>query len=74
MFGFVFAACEIGQRLTDTIYEIVHELEQLHWYLFPIEVQRMLPTIMMNAQKPVIMGCFGIAASSRDQFKKVNSI
>lgn len=73
MLGFVFVACEIGQRLTDAIYEIVFEFDQLNWYLFPIEIRRMLPTIMMNTQKPIAMGCFGIAVGSRDQFKQVNS-
>lgn len=72
VFAFVFVVCEIGQRLTDAIYEIVFEFEQLNWYSFPIEIRRMLPTIMMNTQKPIIMGCFGIAAGNRDQFKKVN--
>lgn len=71
IFGFVFILCEIGQRLTDAIYAIVYEFEQLKWYLLPIKIQRILPIILMNAQKPMTMGCFGIVVGDRNQFKQV---
>lgn len=64
--------CEIGQQFTNTLGEIIYEIEQLDWYLFPAEVQRMLPTIITGVQKPIVVGCFGVCYSSREQFKKVS--
>lgn len=69
----VFFPCEVGQRLTNTLNEIDYEFEQLDWYLFPFEVQRVLPTILSGVQKPIVLGCFGTVSGSRDQFKKVIS-
>lgn len=63
--------CELGQRSTEVFLEIDRKFERLHWYLFPIEVQRIIPTISCAMQKPFIIGCFGIVELSRDQFKKV---
>lgn len=73
MFVYVFILCEIGQRLTDAICAVDHRFGQLKWYLLPIEIQQMLPIILMNAQKPVTMGCFGIFVGDRNQFKQVRS-
>lgn len=69
----LFFTCEIGQQITDKFEEISYEFNQLDWYLFPIKVQQMLPTIMINAQEPFIIGCYGIFFNSREQFKLVNS-
>lgn len=75
MFGTVFVVCEIGHQLTLLAFEnIDYDFEQLDWYLFPIEVQRMLPSILIGVQKPIFVGCFGIVEASRDQFQKVNQI
>lgn len=71
-FGLVFSTCEIGQRFTKAFDEIDREIEQLDWYLFPIEIQRILPTIIINAQEPIVIECFGIISCNRDQFKKVS--
>lgn len=71
VFGMVFFPCEVGQQITDTFNDINDKFEQLDWYLLPIEVQRMLPTILVGLQKPIVLGCFGIVSGSRDQFKKV---
>lgn len=63
----------IGQSLTNASEEIIKEFELLGWYLFPIEAQRLLPTILIIVQEPIAVGCFGIIVASRDQFKKANS-
>lgn len=73
VFGLVFLSCEIGQRFTYAFDEITDLFGQLNWYLFPINVQRLLPTIMINVQEPIVIGCFGIINGSRDQLKKVKS-
>lgn len=71
VFGSVFLACEIGQRFTDLFEDITDLLGRLNWYLFPMNVQRLLPTILVNAQEPVVIGCFGIINGSRVQCQKV---
>lgn len=45
--------------------------EQLDWYLYPEILKRMLPTISIELQKPVIFECFGSFSSSRYSFRKV---
>lgn len=63
--------CELGQRMTDAFEEINFTLNQFEWYLFPIEIKRMLPAIIANAQKTVAVECFGSIACNRDVFKNV---
>lgn len=72
-FGLIFFSCEIGQRFTNLFEEITGRFDQLKWYLFPIHVQRLLPAVLINVQEPMVIGCFGIMAGSRDQFKKVKN-
>lgn len=70
----LFLACEIGQRFTDLFEDITVKLERLNWYLFPLKMQQLLPTIMVNAQEEFVIGSFGIIDCSRAQFKEVNLI
>ena len=68
----VFFLCEICQQFTNLFEKITDLLQQSKWYLFPNEVQRLLPIIIINAQQPIVIGCFGMVQGSRDQFKQVN--
>lgn len=72
IFGLAFMTCDIGQRLFDTFGKIEYEFGQMDWYLFPIEIQRMLSNLLIGVQMPMLVGCFGIAEGSREQFKKVS--
>lgn len=47
------------------------EFNRLDWYLFPLEIHKLLPIVMNNVQKPIAIECFGIISASREQFKKV---
>lgn len=67
----VFFPCEVGQRLTNAFDETNYKFEQLQWYLFPVKIQRMLPTILSIVQTPMVLEWFGIVSGTRDQFKKV---
>lgn len=60
-FGIVFAACE----------EFEDEIQEFDWYLFPYKLQRMLLTILMVAQQPIDLICFGNISILRNCFKKV---
>lgn len=70
----VFIASELGQRMNDAFEEIGTDLDELDWYLFPIEIKRMLPRIIANAQQPVTLECFGSIACTREIFRKVSAI
>lgn len=70
----VFATCEIGHRLENTFNEINYAFcQQLEWYYYPIEVQRMLVQTLIYTQQPVAIKFFGSIACSREQFKGVRS-
>lgn len=49
-------------------------LYQCKWYFLPIELRRMLVTIMSNAQYPTHMRGYGNIECTRDSFKEVFSI
>lgn len=74
VFNFVFIACELGQRFSNSFNEINDVFDQLSWYLLPIGIQRLLPITMANIQQPAVIKCFGNIFCSRNQFKKVSSI
>lgn len=67
----VFIACEIGQRISDTFDQISFSIDQFAWYLFPIQIKRILPMIMENSQESVSLACFGSIVCTREVFKNV---
>lgn len=71
--GLAFLCCELGQRITnafDDIDEVL--LVELNWYLFPIEIKKILPTILINTQEVVALHCFGSIVCGRESFKDVS--
>lgn len=72
-FGFVLFVCEIGQRFSVQFDDVMLVIDQFDWNTFPINVQRMLPIIMLNAQEPVELECFGSVMCSRATFKGVSA-
>lgn len=72
-FGLVLISCELGQQMTNAFVEIGDEMSQFEWYRFPVELQRVFPTLLIIAQEPVYLECFGSNACLRDSFKKVYS-
>lgn len=73
VFGSVFLACEVGQRFSNLFEDVNDQLDRLNWYLFPMKIQQMLPTILINAQEEVVIGYFGIINATRVQCQKVNA-
>lgn len=71
--GIIFAACEIGQRMCNAFEEIEDITGQYCWYLFPYEIKKILPMILMNLQEPVELQIFGSFCCDRDAFKKVRA-
>lgn len=70
----VFITCELGEKMSDAFVEINFTIDQFNWYLFPIDIKRMLPIIMANAQQPVTLEFFGSISCIRDVFKKVRIV
>lgn len=68
----VFISCELGERNGTLFCTFEDEINQFDWYQFPMRIQRMLPPILMIAQEPVVVKCFGSASCTRKQFQKVN--
>lgn len=71
-FVLLFAPCEMGERLGNLFIKFDVEIGQMNWYLFPIDIQKVLPIVMINTQQPVLIEFFGSIACTRSQFKKVN--
>lgn len=67
----ILCICECGEMITNQFNMFRNELDQTSWYLYPIEMQRMLVIVMANAQQPTIISGFGNAVCVRDSFKKV---
>lgn len=72
--AFAFLVCEIGHRLNNTFDEINFKIDQLDWYLLPIELKRMLPMIIGNAQQRESLKCFGSITCNRVVLKNVGKI
>lgn len=71
-FGIIFVICELGQRLTNAYGQIAEEIENFEWYSFSHELQRMLPIILVVAQQPIELECFGGITGIRETLKKVS--
>lgn len=65
--------CELGERLSNAMEEIKDSIGQFNWYLFPIEIRKVLPTILIGVQQPVEIRFFGSISCNRESFKKVSS-
>lgn len=70
-FCVVFVSCEMGERLINEYEDIEFVICQLDWYLLPLEIQQMLTTIIINAQHPVTIECFGSTNVNRESFMQV---
>lgn len=67
----LFFVCEIGERVSQEFEMFDETLYQSKWYLFPIELQRMLVIVVSNAQQSVFVQGFGNILCTRDSFKRV---
>lgn len=67
----MFLFCEIGENINSRFDQILDEINQCDWYLFPTAMQKMLPIIIQHAQQPVVLRAFGSANCTRDAFKTV---
>ena len=71
-FNLVLISCEFAEKVTTAFEDIDDEINQLHWYLYPYEVRKFLPTIMITVQDTVNVECFGSIPCNRETFKNVS--
>ena len=70
-FVLIFCVCEFGETITSQFRMFNVELCHCNWYLFPIEVQRMLVIFMADVQQPTFIQGYGNTVCIREVFKKV---
>ena len=66
-------SCEIGQRFCNAFDVVDDTIGQLNFYLLPMEIQRILPMVIMYSQEPLVVRFFGSLCCTREQFKKVSA-
>lgn len=70
-FFVIYLFCELGERVSSQFDELSDAIYQSEWYEFPMDVRRVLPILMMAAQKQVVPRGFGNLLCTREFFKKV---
>lgn len=68
---FVFIFCEFGEEVKSKFSEINSTIGQSDWYEYPIEIRKLLSTVIFYTQKPVTLNGFGSISYTREAFKMV---
>ena len=71
-FGLLLTACELCQRNSQAFNECSDMVEQIDWYSFPVEIQRIMPIIFHFTQQPIELIFFGSSVCNREAFKYVS--
>lgn len=58
--------------IINSFNEINDMISVCDFYLFPMDIQRLLPMILMNTQRPVVFRGFGNMELSRRTFNRVS--
>lgn len=67
----MFLFCELGESVSDHFNLIPNVIYYLDWYTFPKDIQKMIPTIMMVSQQPIVLQAFASLKCTREAFKQV---
>lgn len=70
-FGLVFFFCEFGSRISGHFDELGYSIYRTIWYSHPLDVQRLLPTILLATHDPFVVSGFGNVSCARESFIKV---
>ena len=70
-FTLIFFYCELGKMVTNEFNLFNEELCQCKWYLFSLDMQRMMLIFMSDAQQPMLLRGYGNIECTRDSFKNV---
>lgn len=67
-----FVVCEFGQQVNNAFGELNDLFDEFDWWAYPMEIQRIVPTVMVITQRPVTIHGFGNLPCIRQLFKKVS--
>lgn len=70
-FALIFFFCYFGEMINGEFAELYDVITQSNWYLYDIEIQRMIPIILAGTQNPPVLKGFGNVMCTRDSFQKV---
>lgn len=63
--------CHFGQLMTDQFVKLDETICTCDWYLFPNDVKRILPIVLMASQQSVTLQGYGNIACIRENFRRV---
>lgn len=63
--------CELGDRVINS-FRTIDVYSLCDWHLFPANMRRVLPTVLINIQTAVALEGYGNVRCSRDTCKRVN--
>lgn len=67
--AFIFLVCNLGHRIGKAFDQIDSTISKLQWFKFSIEINRMLPILIIGAQQPVELHVFGSASCTYENFQ-----
>lgn len=73
-FSWIFLLCNNGEEVSSEYDTIGDAFFECAWYMFPIKLQNVMPTILIYAQEDVQMAGLGGLPCTRDTFKQVFSL
>lgn len=63
--------CALGERLTSRYIRIDVEITNFIWYIFPLDVQKMLPILLNGTQDAIVLSGIGNVLCTHEAFKDV---
>lgn len=68
---FLFLVCYVGEHVTTVYLDLKDSIYNISWFLCPLDLQRYIVPMLMNADKPVYFESFGTLNCTNDTFKRV---
>lgn len=66
--------CLFGQETTENYEDIYRTMcSHLMWYEFPLDIQKLIPLILVNAEEPVYLKGYFALCCTRDFMKSVSN-
>lgn len=70
-FAAIFLYCECSENISSRFDKIHTAICACDWYLFPVKIQKTLPTILITTEERVVIIGFGNIPFNRKTFKMV---
>lgn len=72
-FGLTFVICEVGHQLSNIFDNLVNAFNQCEYESLSIDVQQMIPILLLAMQNTPALQSLGSFTCSRETFKNVNT-